>query len=199
MMIALVALVALVSSQSVEFLSHELYHVREAARRELLRRGEEALEELERASQSEDAETALAAVKLLVRIGEKALPALEKALLSDNDAVASLAWDAATALRGRAWIGVSIGELEGPNGEPVGGGVLVASVLKDTPAESSGMKPGDIIVGFDGQESPSVSDLIRLVGATRPGTRSRLELIRSGELMVIELTVARMPDMHLRR
>ncbi len=193
-----VALLVL-SSQTVDLLSHELFDVRERARRELEARGEDALEELERAAVSGDAEKALAAVRLLARIGEKAVPALEGALESEHEAVAGAAWDAVTRLRGRAWIGVSINEIEGPGGEPMGGGVLVVSVLKDTPAESSGIKPGDIIVGFNGKESPSVSDLIRIVGGARPGTKSRVELIRDGESVEVEMTPVRMPEKHMRR
>lgn len=194
-----VVLILLCSSGATELLSHELYRVREAARRELAERGEEALEELERAVRGEDAETALAAVGLLARLGEKALPALEEALHSEDDAVASAAWDAVVRRRGRAWMGVSIKDVQGPNGEPMGGGVLVANVLKDTPAESSGVKPNDVIVGFNGEEALSVSDLIRVVGGTRPGTRCRVELIRSGEPVEMELKVTTMPEKPLRR
>ena len=191
--------VALLVLSAVESLSHELYGVREAARREIAEQGEEALEELARAARGEDAEAALAAVGLLARLGEKAVPALEKALDSEHETVVIAAWDAVTRLRGRAWIGVNIAEVGGPDGQPMGGGVQVLKVLKDTPAESSGIKPGDVIVGFNGEETVSVSDLIRAVGATRPGTKSRVALIRAGEPMEIELTVAGMPPEHLRR
>lgn len=194
-----VVLILLCSSGATKLLSHELYRVREAARRELAERGEEALEELERAVRAEDPEKALAAVGLLARLGEKALPALEEALHSEDDAVASAAWEAVVRRRGRAWMGVSIKDVQGPNGEPVGGGALVAEVKKNTPAEESGMKAGDIIIGFNGEEALSVSDLIRVVGGTRPGTRCRVELIRSGEPVEVELKVTTMPEEYLRR
>src|SRR6058998_729686 len=63
----------------------------------------------------------------------------------------------------RGWLGISIQDLTddlaagfGASGK---GGVLVADVMKDSPAEASGLKAGDIIVDFSGTPVKDVTEL----------------------------------------
>ncbi|EQD72373.1 serine protease, partial [mine drainage metagenome] len=43
-------------------------------------------------------------------------------------------------------------------------GALVASVMPDSPAAKAGIKPGDVIVAYDGKTINSVDDLSPMVG-----------------------------------
>jgi serine protease Do len=52
----------------------------------------------------------------------------------------------------------------------------------------------DIILSFDGKAVESWSDLPRIVGATRPGTGSTLEVWRRGQARKLAITVAEMPE-----
>ena len=54
------------------------------------------------------------------------------------------------------------------------------SVEKGSPADKAGIEATDIIVSFDGKQVESSSDLPRIVGSTRPGTTSPLEVWRKG-------------------
>jgi serine protease Do len=59
-------------------------------------------------------------------------------------------------------------------------GALVADVVSGSPAASAGIKPGDVIVGFQGEAIQDPRDLTRRVAATPPGTSVRLEVARAG-------------------
>lgn len=73
-------------------------------------------------------------------------------------------------------------------------GAVVNSVEKGGPADKAGVEPGDVILRFDGKAINNSSDLPRLVGATRPGTRSTLQVWRKGVTRDIPILVGEMPD-----
>jgi serine protease Do len=92
--------------------------------------------------------------------------------------------------RGR--IGVQIGDVTKEVAESIGlgaaQGALVRSIEPGSPADKAGLEPGDIITRFDNKPIEKASDLPRLVGNTKPGTRSSLLVFRRGaskELAVI--------------
>jgi serine protease Do len=68
-------------------------------------------------------------------------------------------------------------------------GALGNSVEKGSPADKGGVEATDIIVRFDGKEVESSSDLPRIVGGTRPGTRAPVDVWRKGALRTLTLTV----------
>ena len=73
-------------------------------------------------------------------------------------------------------------------------GALVNSVEKGSPADKAGVEATDIILRFDGKEVESSSDLPRLVGATRPGTRSSMEVWRKGATRTLNVTVGELQE-----
>jgi serine protease Do len=92
--------------------------------------------------------------------------------------------------RGR--IGVQIGQVSKDVAESIGlgkpQGALVSSVEPGAPADKAGVEAGDIILKFDGKPVEKSSDLPRMVGSTKPGTKSSLTVFRRGstkELSVI--------------
>jgi serine protease Do len=84
--------------------------------------------------------------------------------------------------RGR--IGVQIDQVTKDVAEAIGlgrpQGALVRSVESGSPAEKAGVEAGDIIIRFDGKVIEKSTDLPRIVGATRPGTRSTVTVFRRG-------------------
>jgi len=68
-------------------------------------------------------------------------------------------------------------------------GALVNSVEKGSPADKAGIEATDIITRFDGKEVDSSSDLPRIVGGTRPGTRVPVEVWRKGAPRVLSIAV----------
>jgi len=73
-------------------------------------------------------------------------------------------------------------------------GAVVNAVEKGGPAEKAGLEPGDVILKFDGKAINSSADLPRLVGATKPGTRSTVQLWRKGATREIAVTVGEMTE-----
>lgn len=60
-------------------------------------------------------------------------------------------------------------------------GVLVNGVREESAAKASGLKPGDVIVGIDGQTINSVSELQEWVARNRPGENIKVTYLRNGE------------------
>jgi serine protease Do len=73
-------------------------------------------------------------------------------------------------------------------------GALVNSVEKGSPAEKAGVEPTDIITKFDGKVVEASGDLPRLVGGTRPGSQSTLEVWRKGTTRSMTLTVGELQE-----
>jgi serine protease Do len=73
-------------------------------------------------------------------------------------------------------------------------GALVNSVEKGSPADKAGVEATDIIVAFDGKPVESSSDLPRLVGSTRPGSQSTLDVWRKGQTRKLNITVAELQE-----
>ena len=73
-------------------------------------------------------------------------------------------------------------------GKPIG--ALVRSVESGSPAEKAGVEAGDIITRFDGHVIEKSSDLPRMVGATKPGTRSTVSVFRRGATRELSVVVA---------
>ncbi|HUQ25778.1 MAG TPA: DegQ family serine endoprotease [Burkholderiales bacterium] len=73
-------------------------------------------------------------------------------------------------------------------------GALVNAVEKGSPADKAGVEATDIILSFDGKAVDGSSDLPRIVGGTRPGTQSTLEVWRKGTRRNLTLTVGELQE-----
>ncbi|NOV27434.1 DegQ family serine endoprotease [Cupriavidus necator] len=99
--------------------------------------------------------------------------------------------------RGR--IAVAIGDVTKEVADSLGlgraRGALVGSVEPGGPAEKAGIEAGDIILKFNGRDIERASDLPRMVGETKPGTRVPLQLWRKGATREVSITVTELePD-----
>jgi serine protease Do len=94
--------------------------------------------------------------------------------------------------RGR--IGVQIDQVSKEVAESIGlgapRGALVRGVEPNAPAAKAGVEPGDIIVKFDGKVIDKSVDLPRLVGNTKPGTKSSMTVFRRGAERSLSIVVA---------
>ena len=68
-------------------------------------------------------------------------------------------------------------------------GALVAQVVKNGPADEAGVKPGDVIMQFNGKNIVKNDDLPTLVASTTPGTTVPLRLLRGGKEMTVNIKV----------
>ena len=94
--------------------------------------------------------------------------------------------------RGR--IGVQIGQVSKDVAESIGlgkaQGALVTGVESGSPADKAGVEAGDIITRFDGKTIEKVADLPRLVGNTKPGSKSTVTVFRRGTSRDLGITIA---------
>jgi serine protease DegQ len=72
-------------------------------------------------------------------------------------------------------------------------GTLIAGVLRNGPADQAGVKPGDILTGVDGKSVTDSSSMLNLVAALQPGKLARIQVIRNGKKLELNVTVGKRP------
>jgi serine protease Do len=98
----------------------------------------------------------------------------------------------------RGWLGVRIQtvtkELVTPLGLPKQTGALVASVEPKSPAATSGVKSGDVILSFDGKAVQRMNDLPSIVAETPIGKQVDMEVMRNGKRQFLKVGIGEMAD-----
>ncbi len=72
-------------------------------------------------------------------------------------------------------------------------GALVVEVPSDGPAAEAGLEPGDLVTSIDGEEVRSVEDFLGFIRRSKPGDQVDVDLLRDGEEMTVEITLAGRP------
>jgi serine protease Do len=94
-------------------------------------------------------------------------------------------------IRGR--IGVAIGPVTKEVAESIGLGkpigALVSNVESGGPADKAGVEAGDIITKVDGKSVDKFGDLPRMVGLTKPGSKTVLQVFRRGAYRDVSVSV----------
>jgi serine protease Do len=98
----------------------------------------------------------------------------------------------------RGWVGVAIQEVT-PDLANVFGlqkphGALVAKVLTDGPAARGGIKVGDIITEYDGQQVKEANDFPLMVARTQMNKEVKMKVLREGKGLPFSVTVGEMPE-----
>lgn len=93
----------------------------------------------------------------------------------------------------RGWLGVVIQEVDRDLADSFGldkpMGALVAQVEPEGPADSSGVRVGDIILKFGSASINSSGDLPHAVGRTAPGKTVAVKVLREGKPKNLQVTV----------
>jgi serine protease Do len=97
----------------------------------------------------------------------------------------------------RGWLGVVIQEvtkeLADSFGLPKAQGALVANVEKGGPADKAGIESSDIILKFDNKDVKTSTDLPRLVGSVKPGSKASVQVWRKGATKDIAVVTGELP------
>ena len=72
-------------------------------------------------------------------------------------------------------------------------GVFVDEVYPDTPAEKAGIKVGDVIKTFDGNNVEDMQDLIKRVGRADVGKKIKTGIIRDKKEKVLDIEIGERP------
>ncbi len=98
----------------------------------------------------------------------------------------------------RGWLGVSIQNLTRDLAASLGldeaVGALVADVVDDSPAQQADIRRGDVILGYNGREVTTSSDLPILVAETRVGETVPVELSRWGRRETLSVTIGELAE-----
>jgi len=93
----------------------------------------------------------------------------------------------------RGWLGVAIQNVDQALAKSFGldkpGGALISQVTNGSPADSGGLKSGDIILDFNDKSVNYSSALPPLVGAVRPGTTVDVGVLRNGKYQMLQVTI----------
>ncbi len=83
------------------------------------------------------------------------------------------------------WLGISIRDVDEETAKKQKldntNGALIKEVQDDSPADSAGLKEGDVIIRFDGKDVKDSDGLRAAVRKTSPGTKVVIEIKRDGE------------------
>jgi len=92
----------------------------------------------------------------------------------------------------RGWLGVAVADLQ-PAGARQRGGALIEGVERSGPAARAGLRPGDVVLGLDGQPVGGSRALVRGVAAMPPGRQAMLSVMRDGRVQSIPVQIGRRP------
>jgi S1-C subfamily serine protease len=100
----------------------------------------------------------------------------------------------------RGWFGIA-GQSQGLSkalvrrlGLSVEGGVLVAGVSSGGPADQAGLRVGDVVLKLDGEATPSVDAVHKLLSRERIGRTVSLDVLRDGSIVTLKLKVMQRPE-----
>lgn len=97
----------------------------------------------------------------------------------------------------RGWIGIEAQDITPELAESFkldkAEGSLIAGVLRDSPADEAGLKPGDILVSINGKQVVDSESMLNLIAVLKPKDKAKLGIVRNGKLVEVELLVGKRP------
>ena len=97
----------------------------------------------------------------------------------------------------RGWVGVEVQELTPELAEsfkyPMSGGALIAGVMRGSPADRGGVRPGDVLLEVDGKKVKDASGMLQLIAALVPGQQATLKVYRGGGERDVVVNVGKRP------
>lgn len=102
-----------------------------------------------------------------------------------------------TPLAESGYLGVELKDINAENYSSFGldsvRGVAIGKVISGSPAEKAGLKDGDVILSYNGEEITGIRKLVRLLSETAPDHTVRLVISRDGTQQELTATVGSRP------
>ena len=97
----------------------------------------------------------------------------------------------------RGWIGVEVQDMTPELAESFGvkadQGALIAGVMRNSPADRAGVRPGDVLLTIAGKPVRDAQVMLELIAALPPGESARFGLMRDGKALEAGITVGKRP------
>jgi serine protease Do len=91
----------------------------------------------------------------------------------------------------RGFLGLALRPLQ--PGAATQAGAEVVAVEPRSPAEQAGILPGDVVVGFDGEEVGDPAEFVLMATRAAVGSRLTVDVVRGGKRQAIDVLVGRRP------
>ena len=76
-------------------------------------------------------------------------------------------------------------------GAPNTRGALVNQMTRDSDAFAAGLRPGDIVIAFNGRTVEDAGAFMRMLGDSKAGTAARLEILRESRKLEVTIPITR--------
>ena len=97
----------------------------------------------------------------------------------------------------RGWIGVEVQDMTPELAESFGvkadEGALIAGVMRGSPADRAGVKPGDVLLSVNDRPVKDAQVMLELIAALAPGEAARFGLMREGKTRDVQISVGKRP------
>jgi serine protease DegQ len=97
----------------------------------------------------------------------------------------------------RGWVGIEVQDLTPELAESFNlksaEGALIAGVLKGGPANTGGVRPGDILLAVNGKAVSDSASLLNLIAELKPGVEAQLRVARKQQVLDLKIQVGRRP------
>ncbi len=97
----------------------------------------------------------------------------------------------------RGWVGIEVQELTADLAASFNTqdthGALVSGVMRNSPADKAGIKPGDILIRIAGKQVPDSQAMLDMIAALTPGSATTFDLRRNGQNKAVSVTVGKRP------
>ena len=97
----------------------------------------------------------------------------------------------------RGWIGIEVQEITPELAESFGlkgtDGALIAGVMRGSPAEQAGIRPGDVLTGVAGTPIKDPQTMLERIARLAPGESSKLSIRRDGQDYALAVKVGKRP------
>ena len=97
----------------------------------------------------------------------------------------------------RGWIGVEVQDMTPELAESFGvkadAGALIAGVMRSSPADKAGVKPGDVLLSVNNRPVKDAQVMLELIAALAPGEKATFGLLREGKALDVQISVGKRP------
>lgn len=96
----------------------------------------------------------------------------------------------------RGWIGIVPEDLSPEQAQQLGlsqGGVVIANLYRDAPAQQAGLRPGDLLLSVDGASPRGAQDVLGRIALMKPGSTVSLRGLRRGGAFDLKVPVTERP------